>query len=188
MRLRVFYHNAAGFGGKFVLSLLQISIIHIKHLKVQRATTTLHSAAPNASYWPLTIGLIVRSLLPEIPGRRRNQTISPSRPNCELNEPNLSPFGRARSEESVWFGSCFLSISNRRVDPPHSAAPAALSKPRRRTPAKPCCRTFRSGIAPLPSALLPPLLLRHSGKQVFEGIIQVRAFSCPCILLSCRTG
>ncbi|CAL9169924.1 unnamed protein product, partial [Musa hybrid cultivar] len=103
--LRVFYHNAAGFGGKSVLSPLQVSIIHIKHLKVQWATTTLHSAAPNASYWPLTIGLNVRSLLPELPGRRRNQTISPSRPTFVVSEPNLSPFGRARSEESVWFGS-----------------------------------------------------------------------------------
>lgn len=30
--LRVFYHNAAGFGGKSVLSLLQVSIIHTKHV------------------------------------------------------------------------------------------------------------------------------------------------------------
>ncbi|CAL9166866.1 unnamed protein product [Musa hybrid cultivar] len=60
---------------------------------------------------PLTIGLIVRSLPPEFPGRRRNQTISPSRPTFVVSEPSLSPFGRARSEESVWFGSYVLSIS-----------------------------------------------------------------------------
>ncbi|URE34583.1 hypothetical protein MUK42_07525 [Musa troglodytarum] len=53
-------------------------------LSVQCATTTLHSAALDASYWPLTIGLIVRSLVAE--------------------------------------------ITNRRVDLPNSAAPAALSK------------------------------------------------------------
>ncbi|KAJ8459113.1 hypothetical protein OPV22_032039 [Ensete ventricosum] len=134
----VFYHNAAGFGGK---------------------------------------------------GCPRNQTISPSRPNCQLSEPNLSPFGRARSDESVWFGSYFLSISNRRVDSPHSLPHLPPSRnlddAHQRNPA---VARFVWGSPSLPSARLPPLLLRHSGKQVFDGIIQARAFSCPCILLSCRTG